>query len=186
MTKRIKKLPLPLTLEDRLSADVFQKSYRRYMILKQKEYRYSDLAPQSVGHLQTAVEENWSVEKIGDFLLCDAKRAEACLKRFTMSKKINSADSTAGKIRQGIGEWLTETLELDETAREKMTRELLKILANQLYGAAMNDEKLDELSKAIEKLAGQKKISPFDKPEAGIENLHKIEDKPVWGPQWKN
>ncbi|MEO7426739.1 MAG: hypothetical protein ABI036_16235 [Fibrobacteria bacterium] len=166
-------------MPDRLAADVFQKSYRRFLQLKPTHYRWSHLAPQSVVHLQTACEEHWSVEKLADYLHCPPEEAVACLRRFTMSKKINSKENTAARMRQAVSEWLGGVGDWDEGARWKMADELAKHIGNQLFLAAQAKEDLLAISLELE---GEE---PQAKPK-GQSGAAAAEEPPKWGPQWKD
>ena len=106
-----------ISLEDRLVADVFQKSYREYLALKPIHYRWSKLAPQSIGFLDEANGQNWSSEKIADYLNCSPEEAEASLRRYRVSQKVNSHNSTPERIREAFFEWLGGVVDLDEKAK---------------------------------------------------------------------
>lgn len=165
-------------LEDRLAADVFRKSYREFLILKPTHYRWFELAPQSIRHLQEAEDKHWSVEKIADYLHCDPEEAADCRRRFIVSKKVNAKDTTAARIRQGFVEWLGGAMELDEKAKENLAGELSKIVANQLYGAALAREDLMGVSVELEGAETKpvKPKPPSDRDASGSK----------WGPQWKD
>jgi hypothetical protein len=165
-------------LADRLAADVFLKSYRQFLALKHTHYRWSHLAPQSVGHLQEAVDGHWSVEKLADYLHCEPDEAEACLKRFNMSKKVNAKDTTAGRLREAVFEWIGEVADLDEKTRRKLADDLAKKVGNQLYVAARANEDLLKLSMELEGKEALDSPVPKEKPAA--------EAPPKWGPQWKD
>jgi hypothetical protein len=167
-----------MPLGDRLAADVFLKSYRRYLALKPTHYRWSHLAPQSVGHLQEAGDRHWSVEKLADYLHCAPEEAEACLRRFNMSKKVNAKDTTAARLREAVFEWTGEVADLDEGARRKLADDLAKMIGNQLFLAAQAKEDLLELSMELEGKESRHARVPKEKP-AG-------EAPPKWGPQWKD
>src|SRR5690242_4423285 len=92
--------PIPLT--DRYAADVFQKSYREYLALKPTHYRWSRLAPQSVDWLEQAREQKWSMEKLSDYLHCPVPEAEACYRRYCVSRKVNGKEGTAARMRQAF------------------------------------------------------------------------------------
>ncbi len=171
-------------LQDRLAADVFQKSYRQYLALKPTHYRWYELAPQSVRHLQEAEDRHWSVEKIADYLHCEPEEAAACQRRFIMSKKVNAKDTTAARIRQGFFEWIGGVMELDEKAKENLAVELSQIVANQLYGAALAHEDLMKLSLALEGKEG--KGEEAGKVAAPKPPVSKDGPPSQWGPQWKD
>lgn len=172
-------VPLSISLEDRLTADVFQKSYREYLALKPTHYRWSGLAPQSVRYLQEAVEKHWSVEKVADYLHCDAQEAEGCRRRYVVSKKVNEKDGTAARIRQAFFEWTSGVVETDEKARHALASELSKIVANQLYAASVSKEDLQGISKELEgdSVSNPPEPKPFD--SAGGKGS-------PWGPHWKD
>ncbi len=171
-------MPLP----DRLAADVFRKSYRRFLELKPTHYRWSHLAPQSVGHLQVSCDEHWSPEKLADYLHCAPDEAQACLKRFTMSKKVNAGDTTAARLRRAVFEWISEVADLDEATRRKLADDLAKQVGNQLFLAAQAKEDLLRLSMELEG------AEPDSAPGTAARSLPEAaaEEPPKWGPQWKD
>ncbi|HKP97898.1 MAG TPA: hypothetical protein VJ385_19335 [Fibrobacteria bacterium] len=157
---------------------MFRKSYRRFLELKPTHYRWSHLAPQSVGHLQEACDGHWSVEKLADYLHCAPDEAEACLRRFNMSKKVNGKDTTAGRLRQAAFEWIGEVADLDEKTRLHLADGLAKMVGNQLFVAAQAKEDLMKLAMELE--GAEDGAAPKSAPKpAG-------EDAPKWGPQWKD
>ncbi|MDB5106140.1 MAG: hypothetical protein JWP91_3829 [Fibrobacteres bacterium] len=168
----------PVPLADRLAADVFRKSYRQYLALKPTHYRWSHLAPQSIRHLQESVDKNWSVEKLADYLYCEPDEAEACLRRFNMSKKVNAKDTTAGRLREAVFEWIGEVADLDEKTRRKLSDDLSKMVGNQLFIAAQAKEDLLKLSMELEGKEAVDSPTPKEKPPAA--------EPPKWGPQWKD
>jgi hypothetical protein len=170
--------PIIIGFADRLAADVFQKSYRGFLALKPTHYRWSELAPQSVQYLGEAEEEQWSIEKIADYLHCEPDEAKACQRRFRVSKKVNEKENTAGRIKQGIHEWLGTIVEMDEMGKRALVNELSKIVANQLYAAALSQEDMLKLSIELE---GMEPKLPKPKP-AGSSEM----DSSKWGPQWKD
>jgi hypothetical protein len=157
---------------------VFRQSYRRYLALKPAHYRWSHLAPQSIRHLQEAVDGNWSVEKIADYLHCEPDEADACLRRYKMSKRVNAKESTAGRVRQAVFEWIGEVAELDEKTRSKLAEELTNRIGDQLFVAAQSKEDLMALAKALE--GEEEPAAPESKPEP------RADEPPKWGPQWKD
>ncbi len=164
-----------------MAADVFRKSYRQFLALKPAHYRWNHLAPQSVGHIQEAVDKHWSVEKLADYLHCDPDEAEACLRRFHMSKKVNAKDTTAGRVREAVFEWMAEVAgvaDLDEKTRRKLADDLAKMLGNQLFVAAQANEDLLKLSMELEGKEAVGAAVPKEKPSG--------EAPPKWGPQWKD
>ncbi|MEO6094897.1 MAG: hypothetical protein ABIW76_04180 [Fibrobacteria bacterium] len=171
----------PVSLADRWAADVFRKSYRQFLLLKPTHYRWSHLAPQSVGHLQESIDRHWSVEKLADYLHCAADEAEACLRRFKMSKKVNAKDSTAGRLREAVFEWIAEVADVDEKTRRHLSEELAKRVGNQLFIAAQAKE--DLLGLAME-LEGKEDAVPKVPGEPGEKSAS--EAPPNWGPQWKD
>jgi hypothetical protein len=174
-----------IPLADRLAADVFRKSYRRFLLLKPTHYRWSHLAPQSVGHLQESIEKHWSVEKLADYLHCAPDEAEACLRRYKMSKKVNAKDTTAGRLREAVFEWIAEVADLDEKTRRNLAEELAKRVGNQLFVAAQAKEDLLRLSMELEgreDAIPQESIEPGKKPAAEAPP----NGEPKWGPQWKD
>lgn len=162
---------------------MFRKSYRRYLELKPTHYRWSHLALQSVGHLQEACDRNWSVEKLADYLHCDAAEAAACLRRFNMSKKVNAKDTTAGRLRQAVFEWIGEVADLEESAKRKLADELAKLVGNQLFLAAQAQEDLLNLSRELE---GDEAESAPPSAKAPGASAPAGEAPPKWGPQWKD
>ena len=167
-----------VSLADRLAADVFQKSYRRFLALKPTHYRWNHLAPQSVAHIQESLDKHWSAEKLADYLHCAPDEAEACLRRFNMSKKVNAKDSTAGRLREAVFEWMGDVADLDEKTRRKLADDLAKLVGNQLFMAARAQEDLLKLSMELEGKEADDAATPKEKPTG--------EAPPKWGPQWKD
>ncbi len=167
-----------ISLQDRLIADVFQKSYREFLLIKPTHYKWNYLAPQTIEYLKQAQVEFWSIEKVADYLHCEVEEAIDCQRRFSMSQKINSKNTTATKIHQGIVEWLGGIADLDEKTKNNFADELSKILANQLFLAAQGEESLLKVSRDLEGAEDSISLS---------QNEKEIEDKPKnWGPQWKD
>lgn len=167
-----------VSLEDRLAADTFGKSYRDFLDLKSVSYRWSRLAPQGAALVGKAVEETWSDEKLADYLNCDPGEAAACRKRYLMSKKINAPGDAAGRFRQAVFEWIGEVAELDDATRKRLARDLARLVGNQIFVAAREGEDVMELSRALAEeaeAAGNKSEPPRDAGE-----------RPQWGPQWKD
>jgi hypothetical protein len=167
-----------ISLADRLAADVFRKSYRHFLELKPTHYRWSHLAPQSVAHLQEACDRHWSVEKLSDYLHCPPEEGAACLRRFNMSKKVNAMDTTAGRMRQAVFEWIGDVADLDENSKRRLADDLAKMLGNQLFVAAQAKEDLMRLSMELE--GKETETPPPRNPEPPTES------PPKWGPQWKD
>ena len=170
--------PAQLPVADRLAADVFQKSYHDYQALKPTHYKWSHLAPQSVGHLGQAVDRNWSDEMLADYLHCDPVEAAACRKRYLMSKRINVPEDSAGRLRRAVFEWIGEVAELDDATRKRLAGELARMLGNQLYIAAQADENLMELSLRL--------AEEEQPPPSPLKDGLPAGDGPKWGPQWKD
>jgi hypothetical protein len=171
-------IPDFISIEDRIAADVFQKSYREFLEIKPTHYRWFELAPQSIRHLQVAEEKHWSMEKIADYLHCELEEAIACQRRFTVSKKVNSKDTTAARIREGFFQWIGGIVDMDEKGRQALADELAKLVANQLYTAALAKEDLLKLSNDLE---GNSDKAPEAKPSAPQDS-----SPSKWGPQWKD
>jgi hypothetical protein len=168
-------------LQDRLAADVFRKSYRQFLALKPTHYRWNHLAPQSVGHIQEAIDKHWSVEKLADYLHCEPDEAAACLRRFHMSKKVNAKDTTAGRVREAVFEWMADVADFDEKTRRKLSDDLAKMLGNQLFVAAQAKEDLLKLSMELEGKEALDAPAPKEKPSGEAPS-----SPPKWGPQWKD
>ncbi len=176
-----------LTLADKLAADVFQKSYRKYLELKPTHYRWSHLAPQSVDNLSLSIRQNWSVEKLADYLHCPVDEAEGCLRRFKMSQRVNGKETTAEKIRQAIFEWMGGVVELDEKAKRALSDDLAHALGNQLYASGLTREDILAVASQLEKADTASKAESLDKePEASSNSKPSEIDPPKWGPQWKD
>lgn len=170
-----------LAASDRIAADVFGKSYREFLAIKPTHYRWSHLAPQSVAWLETAVEFKWSPEKIADYLNCEVEEAKACLRRFIVSKKVNSIPGEAGKLRQALAEWVAMQPgmeDLPEAEKNRRAGELALIVANHLFAAADSQEDIMKLSKDLEGEASPE--AEKRKPSQGSA------ESPKWGPQWKD
>ena len=146
--------------------------------MKPIHYRWSKLAPQSIGFLDEANGQNWSSEKIADYLNCSPEEAEASLRRYRVSQKVNSHNSTPERIREAFFEWLGGVVDLDEKAKRGLAGELASIVANQLYAAAQAQEDLLQISSGLESSPA---ITPAVQPPASAEG-----DSPQWGPQWKS
>lgn len=166
------------TLEDRLAADVFGRCYREMPALKAGHYRWSHLAPQSVAHLQQACDFNWSADKLADYLHCDAEEASACLRRFTMSKRINGKTTTAARLRQAAIEWIGGVAEIDDAAKIRLADDLARLIGNQLYLAAEAGEDIRAISGELEgsRTPGKTPESPQERDGFASQ----------WGPQWKD
>jgi hypothetical protein len=162
----------PMTLEDKLAADAYGKSYREFLELKPTHVRWGKLAPQSLEHFRAAQEHNWSMEKLSDYLHCPKDEAEICLRRYAMSKKVNEKENPADRIRQAFYEW-TARFGDDQKEREAWAGELSLLMANQLHAAALEGKELLKLSKDLEGAP----------PE---ETAKKAEEPRKWGPQWKD
>ena len=91
---------------------------------------------------------------------------------------MNEKENTADRIKQGIHEWLGTFIELDEMGKRALVGELSKILANQLYAAAISQENILKLSIELEGMAA--KVPP--PKQAGSDEI----DPSKWGPQWKD
>lgn len=171
----------PLTREDRLAADVFQKSYRAYLALKSTHYRWYHLAPQGVHFLGEARDRSWSMEKLADYLHCPVDEASACYRRFLVSEKVNAKKDTAARIRQAFMEWVGQFGEMEERQKELYAQELSLIVANHLYAAALAKEDPEKLSRELEGREPPSGVEPSDSGSRG--------DGPAgdtWGPQWKD
>lgn len=163
---------------DRMAADVFGKSYREFLALKPTHYRWSHLAPQSVAWLEEAREHNWSPEKIADYLHCEVWEAERSLRRYTVSKKVNSMPGEAERIRQALVEWVgmqPGMEDLPEAEKRKRADELAIIVSNHLFAAASAGEDIMKLSKDLE--GGKPEAEGRGKP---------AQEGQGWGPQWKD
>jgi hypothetical protein len=171
----------PLADADRLAADVFAKSYREYLELKPTHYRWSRLAPQGVAKLAEAHEQKWSLEKIADHLNCGVGEAEACLRRYVMSMKVNAGDGEAERLRRALAEWVgmqPGMEDLPDAEKRRRAGELALIVANHLFASASAGEDIMKLSKDLEGAASGQGGSPkVAKSDA---------EPPKWGPQWKD
>ena len=124
---------------------------------------------------------NWSVEKLADYLHCEPDEAADCLKRYHMSKKVNAKDTTAGRVREAVFEWIGEVADLDEKMRRKLSDHLAKMLGNQLYVAALAKEDLLKLSIELEGKEAADASAPKKKSSEETPS-----SPPKWGPQWKD
>jgi hypothetical protein len=165
-----------MTLEDRLAADAFGKSYREFLELKPTHIRWSRLAPQALVHLGEAQERKWSMEKLADYLGSDAEEAGECYRRYLMSKKVNAKETAAERIRQGFFEW-TSRFGDDTKERERWAAELALLVANQLHAGGLAGEKLEAVAAALEGVSTEVEAKPEVKAEA---------EPRKWGPQWKD
>lgn len=137
-----------------------------------------------MGHIRESVEKNWSVEKLADYLHCEPDEAAACLKRYHMSKKVNAKDTTAGRVREAVFEWMAEVADLDEKTRRKLSDDLAKMVGNQLYAAALAKEDLLKLSMELEGKEAADAPAPKKKPSDEAPSSPSSPSK--WGPQWKD
>jgi hypothetical protein len=169
-----------ISREDRLAADTFGTSYRAFLELKPTSYRWGRLAPQGAAQVGRAVEEHWSDEKLADYLNCDPAEAAACRKRYLMSKKINAPEESAERFRRAVFEWIGDVAELDDGTRKRLAQELARLVGNQLFVAARSGEDMMELSRAL-----ADEDAPPAKP-AKPDNGGPAEERPKWGPQWKD
>jgi hypothetical protein len=169
--------PRVIPLEDRLAADTFAASYRSFLELKPVSYRWNRLAPQGAAYVGQAEAEKWSDEKLADYLNCDPGEAAACRKRYLMSKKINTPERSAERFRRAAYEWIGEVAELDDATRRQLAKELARLVGNQLFVAAQAGEDVMELSRAL--------AEGEDGPSGGSEGAAPAEERPKWGPQWK-
>ena len=171
----------PVADADRLAADVFGKSYREYLELKPTHYRWSRLAPLGVAKLGEAHEHKWSLEKIADHLNCGVGEAEDCLRRYIVSKKVNSRDGEAERLRQALAEWVgmqPGMEDLSDAEKRRRAGELALIVANHLFASARAGDDIMKLSKDQEGGdAGGDGAPKAAKPDA---------EPPKWGPQWKD
>jgi hypothetical protein len=165
-----------MTLEDRLAADAFGKSYREFLELKPTHVRWSKLAPQALEFLQEAHDRKWSMEKLGDYLHGTAEEAELCLRRYVMSKKVNARENPAERIKEAIFEW-TARFGDDDKERAAWARELSMMIANQLHAAALSKQELLQVSLELEGVSAE--------PEAPSPEARQDEPR-KWGPQWKD
>ena len=176
-----------IPLEERLAADTFGKSYREFLALKPSSFRWGRLAPQGAAQVGQALEENWSDEKLADYLNCDAAEAAACRKRYVMSKKINAPAEAAERFRRAAFEWIGEVAELDEATRKRLAGDLARLIGNQLFVSAQAGEDVMELSRELAEggdLPSGKPTRagpPRDRGERGDRG-----ERPGWGPQWKD
>jgi hypothetical protein len=169
--------PRVISLEDRLAADTFAAAYLSFLELKPVSYRWSRLAPQGAAYVGQAEAEKWSDEKLADYLSCDPVEAAACRKRYLMSKKINAPEQAAERFRRAAYEWIGEVAELDDAARKRLAQELARLVGNQLFVAAQAGEDVMELSRAL--------AEGVEPPSGKGEAPGPAEDRPKWGPQWK-
>lgn len=177
--------PVPIADADRVAADVFGKSYREFLALKPTHYRWSHLAPQAVAWLGDAHEGRWSNEKIADYLHCGVEEAEACLRRYVVSKRVNSGGSEAERMRKAFSEWIgmqPGMEDLDKGERERRAGELALIVANHLHAAAGGGLDIMKLSTELEggTPGGDDGKTPGAKPRGDGDA------RPQWGPQWKD
>ena len=167
-----------IPLKDRLAADTFGAGYRAFLALKAVSYRWGSLAPQGAAYVGRAIDESWSDEKLADFLHCDPEEAAACRKRYLMSKKINAPERSAERFRRAAYEWIGEVAELDDATRKQLAKELARLVGNQLFLAAQAGEDVMELSRAL--------AEGEDAPPGRPESPPAAEERPKWGPQWKD
>jgi hypothetical protein len=102
-----------------------------------------------------------------------------------MSKKVNAKDTTAGRLREAVFEWIAEVADLDEKTRRNLAEELAKRVGNQLFVAAQAKEDLLRLSMELEGREDailQEPVEPGKKPAAEARPI----GEPKWGPQWKD
>ncbi len=95
-----------------------------------------------------------------------------------MSKKVNEKDTTAGRMRQAVFEWIGDVADLDERLKRRLADDLAKMIGNQLFVAAQAKEDLLRLSMELE--GKEAETPPPRNPEPPMEQA------PKWGPQWKD
>ncbi len=171
----------PISLMDRLSADVFGLAYREYLLLKSTHYKWSHLAPQAVEHLRKAHGFNWSLEKLADYLSSTPSEASEFLKRYIVSEKINSTRTAADAIRKAFKEWAARFEDLSEAEREACSNELSQIVSNRLFAAFRDGSSLESLSLELEP---QEPSSNGNQRQAGING--DAGKSTTWGPQWRD
>ena len=156
--------------EGRLIADVFGLTYREYSEAREAHYKWRIVAPEAVKALGKARDERWSLEKLADHLYATVEEASQSLRRYVMSERVNAGEPGAERIFILFREWL-DRFEPDEKERKALARDLSRQLSSQLFLAAQEGQSLEALAQALE--------SPDPEGEK------RGEDRPSWGPQWK-
>ncbi len=178
--------PAGIPLRERWAADVFEKSYREFQAIRDTDYRWRMVAPESVGYLEQAVSRKWSLEKLSDYLHSTPAEAGQALERFIVSQAVNSQENTPDRIRVGFEQWLRRFPELGEGERRAAALELAGLVSNQLYQAQTAGESLGEVSLGLEKLGNVGTTAKPDGPKSGTPKEDSRSEPPRWGPQWKD
>jgi hypothetical protein len=174
-----------LDKQERQVADIFGLPHRLYREFKTSSYRWSHLAMASLEVVEKSIAGNWSVEKTAEWLDATPIEAAQCLKRYAMSKEIESQPNPAGRIHQAIASWLSRFDELSKSERQKMAQDLGLQLANQLDWAVEQGLTLAEVAKELEpKDAIEKDDQSFTKD--GLQQAKSDPEPPRWGPAWKD
>jgi hypothetical protein len=160
-------------LEDRYAADVFGLTYREFSEAKTTHYKWRLIVPEAVKNLQRAQSEQWSLEKLADYLDTSVEEARQSLRRYVMSEQVNKGQTGPERIARLFQEWL-ERFEPDVHERKSLARDLSRLLSSQLEVAAQSGESLETLIQGLEKTR-----IPGDLGNAGNE-------KAAWGPGWKD
>ncbi len=156
-------------LEERYAADVFGLTYREFAEAKTAHYKWRIIAPEAVQNLRRAHAEQWSAEKLADYLNSDVEEARQSLWRYVMSEHVNQGQTAAERISLLFQEWMIRW-EPDARERKLLARDLSRLLSSQLDVAAQSGESLEGVAQGLEEALS-------DREDGG---------KTAWGPGWKD
>ena len=181
-TRKIR--PGSMANDDQLAADVFGLTYREYAAVRDEDYRLRLIAPDAIRTIRQARGEQWSTEKLADYLHTDSGEASLRLQRYTMSERVNAGRNTPERLSKLFTEWLAR-FDLDESERKELARDLSRLLSSQLHQAAESGETLTDLIEGLEKAKGGQP-GGIDLAKGPIGGPGDGEAPRSWGPQWKD
>jgi len=159
------------SLEDRYASDVFGLTYREFVEAKAAHYKWRLVAPEAVENLRRAHAEQWSLEKLADYLNSSVEEARQSLRRYIMSEQVNQGQTSAERIALLFQEW-TARWESDPRERKLLARDLSRLLSSQLDVAARAGENLEDIVRGLE--------------NTGKADKEGREGAAAWGPGWKD
>jgi len=163
---------MDVSLKDRYASDVFGLTYREFIEAKTTHYKWRLIVPEAVENLRRAHAEQWSLEKLADYLNSSVEEARQSLGRYIMSERVNQGQTAAERIALLFQEWMTRW-ESDPRERKLLARDLSRLLSSQLDVAARSGENLESIVHGLEKTG---------LPDPAAEGTGKAS----WGPGWKD